>query len=183
MLNPDSLEKNFGLTIAFLLPGFVCLAAMSRFSPTIAVWMSIEPSSSPSVVGFLYVLLASTGAGLIASAVRWLIIDSLHHRTGLRPPQWDFARLQSNYDAFQLAVEHNYRHYQFYANMIVASLLFGFCDQLVRGPWSAGALAAAGALELVLLATSRDCLRRYYARTEQLLRREASPLIIASDAR
>ena len=111
----DSLERNFGLVIAFLLPGFVCLAGAARFSPTIAGWMSLAPTSDPTVVGFLYVLLASIGAGLVASAVRWAIIDTVHHRTGLPPANLDFSRLQANLDAFQMAVEHNYRHYQFYA--------------------------------------------------------------------
>jgi hypothetical protein len=58
----NSLERTFGLVIAFLLPGFVCLAGASRFSLTIASWMSLALTSDPSIVGFLYVLLASIGA-------------------------------------------------------------------------------------------------------------------------
>ena len=176
-----SLERNFGLVIAFLLPGFVCLAGASRFSPTIASWMSLAPTSDPTVVGFLYVLLASIGAGLVASSVRWAAIDTIHHRTGLPPPKLDFSRLQANLDAFQMAVEHNYRHYQFYANMIVASVFFAACDQLKNGSWSAAVLAATTVLEIILFLTSRDCLRRYYGRTQQLLGQSQQRCIIVSD--
>jgi hypothetical protein len=175
------LERNFGLVIAFLLPGFVCLAGAARFSPTIAGWMSLAPTSDPTVVGFLYVLLASIGAGLVASAVRWAIIDTVHHRTGLPPPNLDFSRLQANLDAFQIAVEHNYRHYQFYANTLIASGFFSVCDQLVNGRWPLWLLTVTAILEGVLFVTSRDCLRRYYRRTEQLLGRGEERRIIVSD--
>jgi hypothetical protein len=84
-----------------------------------------------------------------ASAVRWATIDTIHHRTGLPPPVLDFSRLQANLDAFQLAVEHNYRHYQFYANMIVGSLFFATCDQFINGRWSTAALGATTVLEMV----------------------------------
>ncbi len=79
---------------------------------------------------------------MVASAVRWTVIDTLHHRTGLPPPHLDFSRLQANLDAFQMAVEHNYRHFQFYANMIVASMFFSICDQIVNGRWPNGLLVA-----------------------------------------
>ncbi len=48
----ESLDRSFGLTIAFLLPGFVCLFGFSNFSPTLAAWMSSEPSRDPTVSGF-----------------------------------------------------------------------------------------------------------------------------------
>ena len=165
----DSLDRSFGLVIAFLIPGFICLAAASRFSPTIAGWMSMVPATDPTVGGFLYVILASIGAGLVASAVRWLVIDTLHHHTGLRPPELEFSRLQENLEAFQTAVEHNYKHYLFYGNSMIAALVFCLSDQLARGVWPVWKYGLTVALEGVLLAASRDCLRRYYRRTAQLL--------------
>ena len=151
----DSLDRSFGLVIAFVIPGFICLAAASRFSPTIAGWMSISPTTDPTVGGFLYVLLASIGAGLLASAVRWLVIDTFHHRTGLRQPKWDFARLQDNIAAFKIASEDNFKHYLFYSNSAVACLAFFICDQIARGTWPVWAYLLTALLEAVLLATSR----------------------------
>ena len=165
----SSFDRNFGLLIAFILPGFVSLAGASRFSPTIANWMTVAPQADPSVGGFLYVALGSLAAGMIASAFRWLLIDSLHHRRGLHPPNLNFSRLQENLAAFELAVEHNYRHYQFYANMIPATLFYAAADQIQTGRWSLLSLVWWLVLEAVLWFTSRDCLQRYYQRTSQLL--------------
>lgn len=166
---PTSFDRSFGLLIAFILPGFVSLAGASRFSPTIAGWMTISPQLDSSMSGFLYVALGSLAAGMIASAFRWLLIDTLHHRYGVPAPDLDFSRLQANLDAFQLAVEHNYRHYQFYANMMLASLFYAVADQLRTGRWSLLAIVCFLGLEAVLWVTSRDCLQRYYQRTSQLL--------------
>lgn len=164
-----SIDRNFGLLIAFILPGFVSLAGASYYSPTIAGWMTVPPQADPSVGGFLYVALGSLAAGMVASAFRWLIIDSVHHRRGLVPPKLDFSRLQQNLAAYELAVEHNYRHYQFYANMIPASLFYSLASQIHGGLWSLLSLAALTVLEFVLWVTSRDCLQRFYQRTSQLL--------------
>lgn len=165
----ESPERSFGLLIAYVLPGFVCLVGASRFSQTIAGWMSISPSSDPTVGGFLYVVVGSLCAGLVANAVRWALIDSLHHRTGVTPPRVDFSRLQDNLEAFQLAVEHNYRYYQFHGSMALAAAFYSAADQFSRGRWSLATLAAFVFLEAVLLATSRDNLKRYYERIRQVL--------------
>ncbi len=59
--------------------------------------------------------MGSLAAGLTVSAVRWAIIDQIHHATGLSLPDFNFSRLTEHLLAFQLAVEHNYRYFQFYA--------------------------------------------------------------------
>jgi hypothetical protein len=60
------------------------------------------------------------GIGIILSALRWLLIDTLHHGTGLTASALDFALLQDRLDVFLVAVEHNYRFYQFYSNLCVS---------------------------------------------------------------
>ena len=60
----DLTEKNFGLVIAYLLPGFVTLWGLSHFSPTIQTWLTSSQSGAPSVSGFLYVTLVSLALGL-----------------------------------------------------------------------------------------------------------------------
>lgn len=166
----ESPERIFGLLIAYLVPGFACLAGASRFSPTIATWMSVAPANAPTVGGFLYVAVGSLAAGLVVNAVRWALVDTLLHITGLAPPNLDFSRLQANLDAFQLAVEHNYRYYQFYASMALAAAFYALADQWTQGRWPAWLLFGFMMLEIVLLVTSRDCLKRYYDRTRQMLR-------------
>ncbi len=111
----ESLDRSFGLMIAFLLPGFTCLCGFCAFSPTLAAWLSAEPSQEPSLGGFLYAVLGSLAVGLTVSAVRWATIDTLHHSTGLKRPEFNFSQLSEHLAAFQLAVEHNYRYFQFYS--------------------------------------------------------------------
>ena len=65
-------DKNFGLIIAFLLPGFLLLWLLSLSdigNAEIGAWL--KRFSDPSVSGFLYVALASLALGLIISAIRW----------------------------------------------------------------------------------------------------------------
>ena len=85
----DSLDRSFGLVIAFLLPGFISVLGIMALSPTVASWLSSSTALSPTIgnMAVSYVVLCSLGTGLIASAFRWLLIDSLMHRTGLRRPE------------------------------------------------------------------------------------------------
>ncbi len=63
-------EKNFGLLIAYVLPGFVTLWGISHFSPTVESWIASSQHGAPTVGGFLYVTLASLAAGLTVSEAR-----------------------------------------------------------------------------------------------------------------
>ncbi len=165
-------EKNFGLVIAYLLPGFVTLWGLSRFSPTVQTWLTSSQSTAPSFGGFLYVTLGSLALGLTVSAVRWMLIDTLHHTTGLQPPAWEFALLDDRLHGFLALVENHYRYYQFYSNMLIAAA-FAFAAYAVGNSLAicppTGVSFAFFALEIVLLAGSRDALRKYYRRAERLL--------------
>ncbi len=111
----DVTASNFGLLIAYLAPGFTTLWGLSHFSPTLRSWLGSAASSQPTVGGFLYVTVASVAVGLTVSAVRWAIIDTLHHSTGVTQPDWDFAKLRDSVVGFNVLNELYYRYYQFYA--------------------------------------------------------------------
>jgi hypothetical protein len=124
-------DKNFGLIIAFLLPGFLLLwmLSLSHFGNA-EVWL--KSFGDPSVSGFLYVTLASLALGLIISAVRWAVIDQilrryyfLRHRKHL--PKIDFSKLSdpNKFAVFQGANENHYRYYQYYSNTL-AAIVVGF---------------------------------------------------------
>jgi hypothetical protein len=165
-------SSNFGLLIAFLLPGFVALFGVSFFSETVRTWLTVASADAPTVGGFLYVTLASLAAGLTVSTVRWAIIDTVHHCTGVRQPNWDFSRLQDNIAAYQVLNEFHYKFYQFYGNMLI-SLVFVYATmRMSLGVWASplgrfdiGFLL----LGVVFFAGSRDALRKYYSRVEMLL--------------
>ncbi len=86
----DSFDRSFGLVIAFLLPGFLVVLGAALVSPAVATWLLQEPAANAGIGGFFYVIRSSLAAGRVASAVRWLLIDSLLHRLGLTPPRLNF---------------------------------------------------------------------------------------------
>ena len=174
----DVSTRNFGLLIAYLLPGFTTLWGLSYVSDTIRSWLGSPPTNSPTVGGFLYVTLASIALGLTASTIRWLIIDRIHHWTGVPRPRWDFSRLQANVAAFETLVEIHYRYTQFYGGALV-SLTFVYLTRRVSlGFWSTPfASTDLGFLMLavVFFLGSRDTFRKYVVRGNMLLREPTRP--------
>lgn len=81
----------------------------------------------------------------------------------------EFRQLVGRVDAYVLLSEIHYRHYQFYANMFVAVAIAWACHHWATG-WDVGTLdVAVLILEAIFFVTSRDTLRKYYARTAALL--------------
>jgi hypothetical protein len=161
--------NDFGLLIAYILPGFAALWGCSYLNPSVGQWMLVSGGTSPTVAGFLYSTVASLATGLTVSTVRWLVIDPLHHATGIRQPNRDYAKLDTRVGAYELLTDYHYKFYQFYSNMLV-SLCW------VYGTWRATHSTNVGLAEIgfLLLAIvfylgSRDTLRKYYERTGQLL--------------
>jgi hypothetical protein len=168
----DISARNFGLLIAYLIPGFITLWGLSFSSESVRTWLVGGAAGGPSVGSALYVLIASVACGMTASAFRWALIDSLHHRTGLTKPVLNEARLAETLEAFDYLVEHHYRYYQFYGNTLVATVV-------AYAAWRHSAAAAGvgvGTLEAGLLLVilvfafgSRDALSKYYAGGSLLL--------------
>jgi hypothetical protein len=87
----DVTSENFGLLIAYVLPGFVLLWSLAPVLDHHRGWLGQANGDQPTVGGFLYVTLASVGLGQFVSTLRWLLMDSLHHATGIRQPHFDFS--------------------------------------------------------------------------------------------
>lgn len=162
----DAVARHFGLVIAYLLPGFVCLLGVGSICGSVWVWLVGVGIAGPTLSAAAYVMLASIGAGMLASLLRWAVLDSLHHATGLRRPELDESRLSERLDAYHYLVEQHYRYYQFYGNTLIA-VIFAFV-MWRSSTWSAGwpwgwPDAGLALLITVLAAGSRDALRKYYA--------------------
>ncbi len=165
-------NQSFGLMVAYVLPGFLALWGMSCFSETVKSWLVVPAHVQPTVGGFLYLTLGSLYAGMTVSAIRWAVIDNLHHATGIPRPNWKFSSLQSALPAFSFLVENHYRYYQFYANCLVSMVFVGLTVVLTGGPWTGQpCLLGTGFvfIGVVFFAASRDTLRKYYERASQLL--------------
>jgi len=163
---------NFGILIAYVLPGFTALWGVSYFSETVQVWLGSSPGDAPTIGGFLYVTLAAVGAGMTVSTVRWMIVDTIHALTGLPHPRWDFSRLQDNVDGYDVLVRIHYHFYQFNANMLVAAA-FLFVARCISLGWSSffdvPVVLGFLALEVIFFVGSRDTIRKYYSRVAKLL--------------
>jgi hypothetical protein len=142
----------------------------SYVSPTLRVWLGTAPTETATLGGFLYVTIASILAGLIVSTIRWLVIDTLLHWTGIPRLQWDFTRLQAHIGAYSILNENHYRYYQWYSGMVVAIVAVIAFRRLSLGPledlWTDAGLAV---LAVLLLVGARDTFSKYYLRLNQLL--------------
>ena len=168
----DVTAKHFGLIIAFLIPGFLCLWGLSFSYPTIKPFLGkLDESESASFGKFLYATLMSLSLGLLLSAIRWAIVDRWLHRT-VKEPRLNFceAAKPDKYEVFQGIVDNHYRYYQYYSNSLVAVVISSAAYMRLYhhliGFWlTVGVLA----LLWVLYVGSRDALEKYYLRAAQVL--------------
>jgi hypothetical protein len=171
-------SQNFGILIAYLLPGLVTLVGIAPYCETVRSWLGTPSTAAPTVGGFLYVTLAAVALGMTVSVIRWLILDWAHHHTGIQPPTWDFAVLQTNLGGFLALVENHYRYYQFYGNMFVALgiVAIGYRWQPVLSADKARLLMPTILMLMALFyVASRDALAKYYNRASALLRAAQTP--------
>ncbi|QDT37674.1 hypothetical protein [Stratiformator vulcanicus] len=165
--------QNFGYLIAYLLPGFIVLWAVQPLSDVVRAWVAGTGQEVLSFGGFMYGTIASVGLGMLVSTVRWMLVDSIHHATGVRRPNWDFSKLQSQIAAFERIVEDQYRYYQFYANSLVAVIAAYLIRRLedIESEFEVSIVdGLALGLALILFLGSRDTLKKYYARVDGLLK-------------
>jgi hypothetical protein len=161
----------FGLVIAYLLPGFIGLAGTVPLLPAVATWLLPASPAQASLGPPIYVLLAAITIGMIISVFRWLLIDHIHHWTGLTPPVWDDSRLGDRLAAFNYLVESHYQYYQFVANTLVAVLWAYSINRWMKtsARLGVGTDVLVVILCLALFAASRDALSKYYNRTSRLI--------------
>lgn len=167
----ETSSRQFGLIVAYLVPGFIGLVGVSPLFPVVDDWL--QPVEQ-GTVGFgppIYAILSAVAVGMIVSCFRWLLLDQLHHWTGVRRPVWDDSRLDTVLSGFDYLVQNHYRYYEFYANTLVAVLwaygmnrFFGTLPLLDTGT-DLGVFL----LCIVLFAGSRDALSKYYTRTDRLV--------------
>ena len=170
--------NNFGVLIAYLAPGLVVLLAVAPYSATVRSWLGIQTAEAPTVGGVLYVTMAALGLGMTTSVIRWLVLDWLHHHTGIRPPEWDFSGLQENLGGFLALVENHYRYYQCYGNMVIALAIavIGYATRPVLPPQQSRLVLPAILILMDLFyVASRDALAKYYDRAGTLLRAAETP--------
>ena len=167
MATPIVNDRQFGILIAYVIPGFLVVSGLSLHLPAVASWMG--PENRPTVGGFLYATIASIACGLVNSTVRWLIVDTVLHLTGVPKARWDLSMLREQLPAFETFVLYTYRYYQFYGNSVVAIPIWAILCWSSCQTISIPRMSALAVIELVLLAGARDTLKKYYERTNVIL--------------
>jgi hypothetical protein len=166
-------SKNFGLIIAFWLPGFILLWNLSYLSDLAASAIMPKAGADRSVGDFLFASLGSLALGLLVSAARSLILEPILYWTGVkRVPEASYAKL-ANKDvlaAFEAAIEAHYRYSQYYGNTLIAvatGLAISFADGITM---PAGTLRTVAIVLMVGLAlASRKELRAFCEKARHIL--------------
>ena len=107
----DVLPFNFGLLVAYIVPGFVVL-----WGPLcIAGYTGMARHAAGQLADRGWPALRDCGFPRCrhdGQPFRWAVFDTIHHATGIRPPTWTFEALPERLDAFQALIEIHYRYYQ-----------------------------------------------------------------------
>ena len=173
----DLNEDSFGLLIAFLLPGFILLWGLSFTSPAVADWLATYSAEhGVTVGGFLYSTLASLTLGLLISAVRWLVIDTVLRWLGIHGKGLNYGKLSDEHvlAAYQAIVANHYRYYQSYSNSLIALAgafaAYVYDKTAVKHEAVAWYVYAAFILlVIVLFLASRDTLKKMYDKMKPLM--------------
>jgi hypothetical protein len=168
--------NDFGLLIAYVLPGFTTIWGSAVAMGSLD-WKALT-RDGPSLAGFLSTTVVALAVGLTLSTLRWLIIDPLHHATGIRCPERNFAALAGNVEAYTFLNDAHYRHYQHAAGMFLATIWVYAVWRWAQPARTIG-LADLGVLAVAILyyLGSRDALKKFYGRTDQLLAQPPAPVV------
>jgi len=166
----DVNSNNFGLVIAYLVPGYVVLIGLGRVSAVIGHWLATSPDASTTISGFMFGTLAAVGAGLIVNAIRWHVVDPLHYASGVPRKIWDYPTLPHQVSTFQYLVDKQFRYYECYANMMVAISLSSAIWFATSASVDLVLVALFIAIQLVLWSASRRTLLNYHSRVAVFLR-------------
>jgi hypothetical protein len=178
------LDKQFGLIIAFLLPGFVGLWGITYINPTIRSWFVSSANLNATVGGFLFVILGSLAIGLIFHSIRYFILDNrLFKEINNKCSGLDISKLNSEKreQFFSIAVENHYRYHNYYGNMAIA-IVFAYSVRclgyiIIKMYFWTNCLSILKeillsilsiALVYLLIRSSKDCFNKYAVRAMKI---------------
>ncbi len=117
----DLTSTSFGYIIAFLIPGLIGLYALGCWSGQVSQLIQPALRADATVGPSFILLLVALGAGLVISAVRFVVFEKVICRSH-RFPQDMFAKLveENKLPSFRAVVDEHYRYHQFYGGAAVA---------------------------------------------------------------
>lgn len=100
----DKSLSQFGLLVAYVLPGFIALVGIAPLFPIVGRWLQPVTQGDLGLGPPVYAVLGATAAGLILSCFRWLLLDNLHHLLGVQRPILDDRQLAERLGGFDYLV-------------------------------------------------------------------------------
>jgi hypothetical protein len=168
-------STSLGYLMAYFLPGFASLYAVSLHTRALAPIASKFAQSQAGLGLFLVATLAALGAGLIVSSARWLLFEQFICRAATSRKNALTNLKDSNVlTTFRMIVDEKYRYHQFYGAMalVVPWIAWAYCSDVAThaSTRSIGlAAAAAAVLELLLVAGAVDTYSKYVTVWNQVL--------------
>ena len=179
----DQLGKSFGLVIAFLVPGMIGLYAASLHVPMLHDWFAAAGHAQTTVGGFLFIIIASSGAGVFLSGVRWYFLEErIKRAAGISTKHETANRRDTETElVYQNVRQHHYDFYLFYSNTLVALVVLWASwlpsQLLALAVWLSWAavkpivITVLGAASgWVLYASATNAYRRYQTKRAEVLK-------------
>jgi hypothetical protein len=174
----SAVTQQFGVVIAFLLPGFILLWAVQIHSSVVRLWLqgAMNPGAAEGPTGgsFLLAAIASLALGMLVSGFRWIVYDCILFGwilQDVRPKRISFSALSKHLPAVSILIENHYRYFQYYANSSVALGVAGLIS-IRQLSILHGLLIVV--IEVVMGAAARDSWNKYYDRLTMVLSPDTS---------
>lgn len=162
----DGMEKvglNFGLVIAYLIPGFLATYAVAPRVNTVDALLG-GPGRVPNSASVVPLVLIAVGVGIIINAISAVVIRPLIHLSGVRAEAGSFSTRLTDEEIrrYDHLVEITFRYHQFYSNMLIAVVLLA--PIWLRSPVLENILRNGSFLVVVVVlsVTARSSLRHFY---------------------
>src|SRR5690348_4153515 len=126
---------DFALVLAYLLPGFVGVFALTYVSDWVKQLFNALLNKDASFGAAFIISLAAVAVGVTISAVRGLVLDELQYllRTTRPPSSYEALKDANVLSAFKEAINNTYRYAQFYGNMAIALVMLVISKFVVAG--------------------------------------------------
>lgn len=161
----DKFNLNFGLVIAFIVPGFLGLYAASEYSDVIQKLLG-GSDYIPTIGAVVPLLLLAIASGILLNALAWALIRPIIELTGVKRPEIRYGKMKKE------AIESSYRYYQSYVHLFLVLLIIGIQSLVSYNLPSLPYIALFISVLAVLFIAARDSLSRSYQRMSDILNKE-----------
>jgi hypothetical protein len=126
---------NFGLIIAYFLPGVLVTYALRFVSFRIDHLLNLVEEGQVFLGPATILIISALVTGLIISSVRVVLVEPLIHITGVPKPRVNYKKLAppEQWAVYSQVVENIYRFYQFYGNILLGLLMLGVLRYGIAG--------------------------------------------------